>query len=96
VVDKYFKAISSLKEIVVSIHDKLLSYDLREKMRSYRWTIEVTEREVSKSVGSYDEDDDYWWNDYCNEDAREDERWWGGLRSIIRGTILIKIKYIRA
>jgi len=22
-----------------------------------------------------DEEDDYWWDDYYNEDAREDQRW---------------------
>jgi len=56
------------------VHDELLSCDLGEKMRGCGWTIEVTEREASKSVGSYDEDDDYWWDDYYNEDAREDPR----------------------
>lgn len=42
-------------------------------MRGCGWTIEGTEWEESESVGSYDEDDDYWWDDYYNEDAREDQ-----------------------
>jgi hypothetical protein len=43
-------------------------------MRGCGWTIEGTWEE-SESVGSYDEEDDYWWDDYYNEDVREDQRW---------------------
>jgi hypothetical protein len=70
------------------VFDEPLSYDLREKMRGCGWTIEGTWEE-SESVGSYDdEDDDYWWDNYYNEGAREDnvDGW--------RTTILIKISNI--
>jgi hypothetical protein len=73
-VDARFKAISSLKEIIVNVYDAPLSCDLREKMRSCGWTIEGTWEE-SESV---DEDDDYWWDDYYREDEREwEDYYWG-------------------
>jgi hypothetical protein len=56
------------------VYDEPLSCDLREKMRGCGWIIEGTWEE-SESVGSYDEEDDYWWDDYYNEDVREDQRW---------------------
>ena len=68
-----FKAISSLKEIIVNVYDEPLSCDLREKIRGYGWTIEGTWEE-SESVGSYNRDDDYWWDNYYNEDVRDYER----------------------
>jgi hypothetical protein len=40
-VDARFKAISSLKEIIVNVYDEPLSCDLREKMRGCGWTIEA-------------------------------------------------------
>jgi hypothetical protein len=52
-VDARFKAISSLKEIIVNVYDEPLSCDLREEMRGCGWTIEGT-REESESVGSSD------------------------------------------
>jgi hypothetical protein len=58
-VDARFKAISSLKEIIVNVYDEPLSCDLREKMRGCGWTIEATEWEESENVGSYNENDDY-------------------------------------
>jgi hypothetical protein len=70
-VDARFKAILSLKEIIVNV----FSCDLREEMRGCGWTIEGTWEE-SESVGSYDEDDDYWWDDYYGEDEREQQMWW--------------------
>jgi hypothetical protein len=72
-VDTRFKAISSLKEVIVNVYDESLSCDLREKMCSCGWIIEGIWVE-SESVGSYDEEDDYWWDNYYNEDVRE-ERW---------------------
>jgi len=41
-VDTRFKAISSLKEVIVNIYNKSLSCDLKEKMRSCGWTIKGT------------------------------------------------------
>ncbi|KAH8745242.1 hypothetical protein BGZ57DRAFT_707943, partial [Hyaloscypha finlandica] len=38
-VDVRFKAIPSLKEIIVNVHDEPLSCDLREEMRGCGWTI---------------------------------------------------------
>jgi hypothetical protein len=64
-VDARFKAISSLKEIIVNVYDEPLSCDLREKMRGCGWTVE--------GVGSSDEDDDDWWDD---DDWRDDDDWW--------------------
>jgi hypothetical protein len=55
-VDAPFKAISSLKEIIVNVYDEPLSCDLREEMRGCGWTIEGVWEE-SESVGSYDEGD---------------------------------------
>ena len=51
-VDARFKAISSLKEIIVNVYDEPISCDLREEMRGCGWTIEGTWEE-SESVGSY-------------------------------------------
>jgi hypothetical protein len=68
-----FKAISLLKEIIVNVYDRPLSCNLREEMRDCGWTIEGTWEE-SESVGSYDEDDDYWWDNDYNEDARDYQR----------------------
>jgi hypothetical protein len=78
-VDARFKAISSLKEIIVNVYDEPISCDLREEMHGCGWTIEGTWEE-SESVGSYDEEDDYWWDNYYNEDVRE-ERWVEGYDS---------------
>ena len=43
-------------------------------MRDCGWTIEGIQGE-SESVGSYDEDDDYWQDNDYNEDARDYHRW---------------------
>jgi hypothetical protein len=48
-------------------------------MRGCGWIIEGTWEE-SESVGSYNEEDDYWWDNYYNEDVRE-ERWVEGYGS---------------
>ena len=61
-IDARFKAISSLKEIIVNVYDKPISCNLREEMRGYRWIIEDTWEE-SESVGSSDGEDDYRWDD---------------------------------
>ena len=66
-VDTRFKVISSLKEIIINIYDILLSYDLREKIRSYGQIIEGIWEE-SESVN---EDDDYQQDNYYCEDKRE-------------------------
>lgn len=71
-VDARFKAISLLKEIIVNVYDEPPSYDLRKKMRSCGWTIEVTEREESESVGSFDGYDDYLDYDYYDEIRRQE------------------------
>jgi hypothetical protein len=73
--DARFKAISSLKEIIVNVYDEPPSCDLREKMRGCGWTIEVTEREESESVGIFDGYDDYVDYDYYDEKRREEEEW---------------------
>jgi hypothetical protein len=74
-VDARFKAISSLKEIIVNVYDEPISCDLRKEMHGCGWTIEGTWEE-SESV---DEDDDYWWDDYWDDYYREDEKdyYWG-------------------
>lgn len=71
-VDARFKAISSLKEIIVNMYDKPLNCDLREEIRDCGWIIEGIWEE-SESVGSYNKGDDYWWDNYYN-DIRE-EKW---------------------
>lgn len=69
-VDARFKAISSLKEIIVNVYDDPLSCDLREQMRGCGWIIEGTWEE-SESFGSSDGGDD-WLDDYhYDEDERE-------------------------
>ena len=42
-VDARFKAIPSLKEVIVNVDDKHPNDDLRKKIRDYAWTIEVSE-----------------------------------------------------
>jgi hypothetical protein len=49
-VDARFKAISSLKEIIVNVYDEPLSCDLREKMRGCGWTIEGTWEESERGA----------------------------------------------
>ena len=78
-VDARFKAILSLKGIIVNVYDEPISCDLWEEMRGCGWTIEGTWEEP-ESVGSYDEEDDYWWDNYYNADVRE-ERWVEGYDS---------------
>jgi hypothetical protein len=41
-VDARFKAISSLKEVIVNVDDEPPNDDLRKKIRDYAWTIKVT------------------------------------------------------
>jgi hypothetical protein len=77
--DARFKAISSLKEVIVDVHiydDEGLSDDLRKKMRDCGWTIKVTKLEESWYSREEDEYADY--ESYLEmerEQEREDEAW---------------------
>jgi hypothetical protein len=78
-VDTRFKAISSLKEIIVNVYDETPSLDLRDKMRGCGWTI--TEWEAPESVRDFGSDDDFDGFDdydynYWEENPREEEDWW--------------------
>jgi hypothetical protein len=76
-VDTLFKAISSLKEIIVNVYDEAPSLYLRDKMRGYGWTI--TEWEALESIRDFGSDfdgfDDYDYN-YWEENPREEKDWW--------------------
>jgi hypothetical protein len=74
-VDARFKAISSLKEIIVTVYDEPLSCGRWEEMRGCGWTIEGTWEE-SESVGSYDEEDDYWWDHYGEQQMLLEDYYW--------------------
>ena len=53
--DTRFKAIPSLKEVIVNVHvygEEDLSDDLMKKMRDCGWTVEVTKLEIPKKFGS--------------------------------------------
>ena len=54
-VDARFKAISSLKEVIVNVYDEPPNDDLRKKIHDYAWTIKVTE--YSYVFGLFDEYD---------------------------------------
>jgi hypothetical protein len=56
-VDVRFKAIPSLKEVIVNLYDKTPSDYLRKKIQKCGWTIKVTALEESDGVGFSDEDD---------------------------------------
>jgi hypothetical protein len=77
--DARFKAISSLKEVIVDVHiydDEGLSDDLRKKMRDWGWTIKVTKLEESWYSREEDEYADY--ESYLEmerEQERENEVW---------------------
>ena len=77
--DARFKAISSLKEVIVDVHiydDEGLSDDLRKKMRDCGWTIKVTKLEESSYSREEDEYVDY--ESYVEmerEQEKEDEAW---------------------
>jgi hypothetical protein len=54
-VDAHFKAISSLKEVIVNVYDEPPNDDLRKKIRDYAWTIKVTEHsDVFRLFDEYD------------------------------------------
>ncbi|CZR68025.1 uncharacterized protein PAC_17924 [Phialocephala subalpina] len=75
--DARFKAISSLKEVIVDVYvydDKRLSDDLRKKMRDCGWTIKVTKLEQSEYGREEDEYTDYEY-EMKREQEREDEAW---------------------
>jgi len=73
--DMHFKAIPSLKEIVVNVQvygEEDLSDDLMKKVRDCGWTVEVTKLEVPKKVWIYDEgrfefDNEEDYNAYMND-----------------------------
>jgi hypothetical protein len=77
--DARFKAISSLKEVIVNVHvydDEGLSDDLRKKMRDCEWTIKVTKLEESEHDLEEDEYADYeYYLEIEREQEREDEAW---------------------
>lgn len=102
--DARFKAISSLKEVIVNVHVydyEGLSDDLRKKMRDCGWTIKVTKLEESEYDLEEDEYADYqYYLEMKREQELEDEAW----RNItgdailtgrtIRTTIRTTIKHI--
>lgn len=77
--DARFKAISSLKEVIVDVRiddDEGLSDDLRKKMRVCGWTIKVTKPEESWYSREEDEYADYeFYLEMEREQEREDEAW---------------------
>jgi len=77
--DARFKAISSLKEVIVNVHvydDEGLSDDLRKKMQDCEWTIKVTKLEESEHDLEEDEYADYeYYLEIEREQEREDEAW---------------------
>jgi hypothetical protein len=60
--DTRFKAIPSLKEVIVQVHTYIdIRDDSLKRMRNYGWTIKVTKLEMSKEDYSYrDIDSNYW------------------------------------
>ena len=81
-VDARFRAISSLKEVVVKVYEDGPSVDIRKKMEGHGWTINVTERveesdlDISFSDDDYDYDYDYDYNDYDESDDVFDDDYW--------------------
>ena len=77
-VNTRFKALPSLKEVIVNVFDKAPNVLLREEMRSCGWRIEVTASKSDRSLDSYD-DTDYGYDYYSNDDwrqRRDEEDWW--------------------
>ena len=56
-VDARFKAIPSLKEVIVNLYDEPPNGYLRKKIQKCGWTIKVTALEESDGFGFSDEDD---------------------------------------
>jgi hypothetical protein len=80
-VDVRFKAIPSLKEVIVNLYDEPPSDYLRKKIHKCGWTIKVTAMEESDGVGFSDDDDDYMdFEDWIEMNRLEDseERAWEG------------------
>jgi hypothetical protein len=90
ILDTRFKAIPSLKEIIVNVHvygEEDLSDDLMKKMRDCGWTVEVTKLETPKKVWicdegrfKFDNEEDY--KEYMNhkllldlQREQEEEEW---------------------
>jgi hypothetical protein len=67
-----FKTISSLQEIIVEVYEEGLSSDIRRKMESYRWILNVVEpvEEEWNNDRTWDdvEDDESLYNDYDDDD----------------------------
>ena len=80
-VNTRFKALPSLKEVIVNVSDKAPNVLLREEMRSCGWRIEVTASKSDRSHDSYDDTDDgydgydYYFYDNWRE-RRDEEDWW--------------------
>lgn len=81
-VDARFKAISSLKEVIVNVYDEPPSDYLRKMIHDYGWTIKVTKLEVEESGvdGLFDEYDraeaEYEAeHEYYAEMKKEEEMW---------------------
>lgn len=73
-VDARFRAISPLREVIVEVYEDGPSADIRRKMESHGWTINVTEQvEESDFDGSFSdvEDHDYSYDDYGDNDYDE-------------------------
>jgi hypothetical protein len=78
-VDMRFKAIPSVKEIIVNVYDETPSLGLRDKMRGCGWIVtEWGGLEAVRDFGSDDEFDRYddYDYDYWDENPREEEDWW--------------------
>ena len=77
--DSHFRAVSSLKDVIVNVYDEGPSFDLREKMRGLGWKIEATVQD-----SPWEESDEEDWHDgglfggYIDswEDERRERDWW--------------------
>ena len=78
-VDARFKAIPSLKEVIVNLYDEPPSDYLRKKIQKCGWIIKVTALEESDGVGFSDDDGDYMdfedWIEMNRLEESEEKAW---------------------
>ncbi|KAI1349188.1 hypothetical protein F5Y01DRAFT_191909 [Xylaria sp. FL0043] len=74
-VDTQFKAIPSLREVILEADEVAPSDHIRQRMESYGWTIDPVqhvEEDSGESLNSFDEDD-YGYDHYGNSDDNDDD-----------------------
>jgi hypothetical protein len=88
-IDARFKAIQTLEEIIVEVEEDCLSGDIRRKVESYGWTINIIEQVEESDPGRFfSDDDDYTYNygydydyyddyddDYNSDEMFDDDYW---------------------